>query len=89
MDRYNDLPRRYANAKELAYIMGLSYSTVRQRLKLIRNEMGGRYNQYAIVGNLIAIPVFVDAHKYHELLEDPRTHDVAPAFDEELAKAYL
>ena len=82
--------QKYANARQLGSIMGLSASTVRIRTKLIREEMqNGRYNQYAIVGNQISIPVFIDAHKYHKLLEDPATHDIAPPFDETLAMEYL
>ena len=82
--------QKYANATQLAKILGLHPETVRRRKQVIEQEMElGRYNQYAIAGNLISVPVFLDCHKYFYLLTDNLLHDSAPAFNEKEAMRYL
>lgn len=82
--------KKYATPRELAKMTGLCVHTVLKRKRAIETGMKmGRYNQYAISGRLISVPVFLDANKYYDYLSSPGFEDVIPEFDEEAAKKYL
>lgn len=82
--------QKYASCTQLCDITGLSIQTVRARKKVIETGIQmGRYNQYAISGRLISVPVFLDANKYYDYLSTPGFQDMAPEFDENAAKQYL
>lgn len=79
----------YANKVSIAKIFDLSYSTVQEREKGIRKEIGKRYNEYAIIGKLINIAVFADYEKYREMLKDKNMRKYVPEFDINEASKYL
>ena len=79
----------YANKVHIAKLFDLSYSTVKEREKGIRREIGKRYNQYAIIGKLINIAVFADYEKYKDMLADKNLRKYVPEFDIHEAARYL
>lgn len=82
--------QKYASISQISDITGLSVHTVRSRRKAIETGIQmGRYNQYAISGRLISVPVFLDANKYYDYLSSPGFEDLIPAFNEMEAKKYL
>lgn len=82
--------QKYASSSQLCDITGLSPHTIRARKRAIETGIQrGRYNQYAISGRLISVPVFLDANKYYDYLSSPGFEDLIPEFDEEAAKKYL
>lgn len=45
----------YANKKNLAALFGVTTQTVHRRVKGIEKLIGDRYNQYAILDNLVSV----------------------------------
>lgn len=79
----------YANKVHIAEMFDISYSTVKKREKEIREEIGKRYNQYAIIGKLINVAVFADYEKYRGMLADKNLRKYVPEFDIYEAGRYL
>lgn len=79
----------YLNKVNLARMFGVSAPTVYRRVEGIKKEIGGRYNRYAIVGNLISAEVFADYEKYHKRLNNKNLRKTIPPFDMEEAGTYL
>lgn len=79
----------YTNKINLARMFGVSPPTVYRRVEGIKKEIGGRYNRYAIVGNLISAEVYADYEKYHKRLGNKNLRKTIPPFDMEEAGAYL
>lgn len=79
----------YANKKNLAALFGVTTQTVQRRVKGIEKLIGDRYNQYAILDNLVSVAVYVDYEKYHKCLEDKLTKKYVPPFDMKEAGAYI
>lgn len=73
----------YANKKNLAALFGVTTQTVQRRVKGIEKLIGDRYNQYAILDNLVSVAVYADYEKYHKCLEDKLTKKYVPPFDME------
>lgn len=71
----------YANKKNLAALFGVTTQTVQRRVKGIEKLIGDRYNQYAILDNLVSVAVYADYEKYHKCLEDKLTKKYVPPFD--------
>ncbi len=82
----------YMPKHKLAEELGVSVSTVGNRMKGIQNEIdGGRYNEYAIIddGNIVLINtlVMLDYMKYHKRLNNKNLRKYVPEFrPEELIK---
>ena len=55
----------------------------------IEEEIGKRYNQYALLDNLVSIEVFADYQKYRRWLKDRNLRKVVPPFSMEEAREYL
>ena len=79
----------YANKTGIARIFGITTTTVYSRLEGIRKEIGGRYNRYAILDNLVSVAVFADYEKYHKQLTDKNLRKYVPGFNAEEASAYM
>ena len=90
----------YANKKNLAALFGVTTQTVQRRVKGIEKLIGDRYNQYAILDNLVSVAVYAvrvkhrsytatDYEKYHKCLEDKLTKKYVPPFDMKEAGAYI
>ncbi|MCI9227083.1 MAG: transposase family protein, partial [Dorea sp.] len=47
--------KKYRNKTDIAHIFGVSNPTVYRRVEGIKKEIGKRYNQYAILDNLISL----------------------------------
>lgn len=50
----------YANRKNLAALFGVTTQTVYRRVKGIEALIGERYNQYAVLDNLVSVAVYAD-----------------------------
>ena len=61
--------KKYRNKTDIAHIFGVSNPTVYRRVEGIKKEIGKRYNQYAILDNLISLAVYADYEKNHKKLE--------------------
>ena len=70
----------YANRKNLAALFGVTTQTVYRRVKGIEALIGERYNQYAVLDNLVSVAVYADYEKYHTRLEDKNLKMTRPAF---------
>lgn len=79
----------YANRKNLAALFGVTTQTVYRRAKGIEALIGERYNQYAILDNLVSVAVYADYEKYHTRLEDKNLKKYVPPFDMKAAGAYI
>lgn len=79
----------YANKKNLAALFGVTTQTVQRRVKGIEKLIGDRYNQYAILDNLVSVAVYADYEKYHKCLEDKLAKKYVPPFDMKEAGAYI
>lgn len=79
----------YATKAEIARMFKISNQTVYNRVSGIQKEIGRRYNQYAIVDNLVSIGVYVDYEKYRKHLEDKNLRKYIPPFDMKEAEKYL
>ena len=79
----------YANKKTLAALFGVTTQTVYRRVKGIESLIGDRYNQYAILDNLVSVAVYADYEKYHTSLENKKLKKYVPAFDMKEAGAYI
>lgn len=79
----------YATKAELARIFGITPPTVYSRVAGIEEQIGKRYNQYAILGNLISIAVFADYEKYRKHLADKNLSKYVPLFEMSEAERYL
>ncbi len=79
----------YANKKNLATLFGVTTQTVHRRVKGIETLIGERYNQYAVLDNLVSVAVYADYEKYHTRLEDKNLKKYVPPFDMKAAGAYI
>lgn len=79
----------YATKADLARIFGVTRPTVCSRVKGIETEIGKRYTQYAILGNLISIAVYADYEKNRKLLEDVNLRKHIEPFEMGNAGRYL
>lgn len=79
----------YANKKNLAALFGVTPQTVHRRVKGIEALIGERYNQYAILDNLVSVAVYADFEKYHTQLADKNLKKYVPPFDMKEAGAYI
>lgn len=79
----------YANKAELARIFGVSRPTVCKRIEGIEDEIGKRYNEYAILDGLISVAVFADYEKYRNHLSNRNLRKYVPPFDKEAAEQYI
>lgn len=79
----------YANKAELARIFGISPMTVYRRVEEIQAEIGKRYNNYAILDNLVSIAVFADFEKYRKHLADKNLRKYVPIFEMSDAERYM
>ena len=81
--------KMYRNKTDIACIFGVSNPTVYRRVEGIKKEIGKRYNQYAILDNLISLAVYADYEKYHKRLENRNLRKTVPPFDMYEARMYL
>lgn len=79
----------YANKAEIARIFGVSPPTVYSRVAGIQQEIGKRYNPYAILENLVSIEVYADYEKYHKRLNHRNLRKTVPPFSMAEAREYL
>ena len=79
----------YATKASIARLFGVTQPTVYKRVKGIENEIGKRYNRYAICDNLISLAVYVDYEKYHKRLADKNLRKTVPDFNMAEARRYL
>ncbi len=79
----------YANKSTIAKVFGVTTPTVYKRVVGIEEEIGKRYNQYALLDNLVSIEVFADYQKYRRWLKDRNLRKVVPPFSMEEAREYL
>ncbi|MCI9490076.1 hypothetical protein AALC75_01860 [Lachnospiraceae bacterium 48-42] len=79
----------YANKSTIAKVFGVTAPTVYKRVVGIEEEIGKRYNQYALLDNLVSIEVFADYQKYRRWLKDRNLRKVVPPFSMEEAREYL
>ena len=79
----------YANKVSIAKLFGISCPTVYRRIEGIKQEIGKRYNQYAILDGLVSVAVFADYEKYHKQLCDKNLRKYVPEFDAKQAEAYI
>ena len=79
----------YANKKNLAALFGVTPQTVHRRVKGIEALIGERYNQYAILDNLVSVAVYADYEKYHTRLADKNSKKYVPPFNMKEAGAYI
>ncbi len=79
----------YANKADLARIFGISSMTVYRRVAEIEKEVGKRYNNYAILDNLISVAVFADYEKYRKHLADKNLRKYVPLFEMSEAERYF
>lgn len=81
----------YANKADIAKIFGISVNTVYRRLEEIETEMGKgkRYNEYAILDNLVSIEVFADYTKYRKWLNSKNLRKNIPPFNMADAREYI
>lgn len=74
----------YMNDQQLATEFAMSKRTVQRRKKGISQEIeNGRYNKYAIVGNLTNVYVFIDYFKFEKMLNNPVLRKCVPDFEPE------
>lgn len=81
--------KKYRNKTDIAHIFGVSNPTVYRRVEGIKKEIGKRYNQYAILDNLISLAVYADYEKNHKKLENRNLRKWVPPFDMYEAMMYL
>lgn len=79
----------YATKVGLAKLFGISSPTVYRRVEGIKEEIGKRYNRYAILENLVSVAVFADYEKYHKQLEDKNLRKYVPDFNAKEAGEYM
>ena len=79
----------YATKAQIARIFRVTPPTVYSRVEGIKQEIGKRYNRYAICENLISLAVYADYEKYRKRLADKNLRKTVPPFDMEEAKRYL
>ena len=79
----------YRNKVQIARLFGISTPTVARRAKGIEEEIGKRYNDYAIIDGLISVAVFADYQKYHKRLADKNMRKYVPAFNMDEARSYM
>ena len=79
----------YANKAAISRIFGISPPTVYKRVEEIEGEIGKRYNQYAILENLVSIEVFADYQKYRKWLKNKNLRKNIPDFTMAEAREYL
>lgn len=79
----------YATKAQIARIFGVTPPTVYSRVEGIKQEIGKRYNRYAICENLISLAVYADYEKYRKRLADKNLRKTVPMFDMEEAGRYL
>lgn len=82
--------REYATVSELSRAFNRSRPTVYKRIEGIKKQIEkGRYNRYAIVGNLISVAVFLDFEKYKDMLADKNASKYTPIFSRAEAMEYI
>lgn len=79
----------YATKAKIAKIFGVTPPTVYSRVAGIEQEIGKRYNRYAIVENLISVAVYADFEKYRKRLGDKNLRKAVPDFNMEEALKYI
>ncbi len=81
--------KKYRNKTDVARIFGVSTPTVYRRVEGIKKEIGKRYNQYALLENLVSLAVYADYEKYHKRLANKNLRKIVPPFDMDEAMMYL
>lgn len=81
--------KKYRNKTDIAHIFGVSNPTVYRRVEGIKKEIGKRYNQYALLENLVSLAVYADYEKYHKRLANKNLRKIVPPFDMDEAMKYL
>lgn len=79
----------YANKATIAQIFHVTRQTVWRRQQEIEQEIGKRYNRYAVLDGLVSIEVYADYEKYHKRLKDKNLRKTVPPFDMTEAREYL
>ena len=79
----------YAKKAELARMFGVTPPTVYKRVAGIEAEIGKRYNQYAIIDDLISVAVYADFEKYKKMLADKNLRKHVPLFNMDDAERYI
>lgn len=79
----------YGNKTAIAKMFGISTQTVYRKLEGIQKQIGKRYNQYAIIDNLVSVAVFADYYLYEKHLEDKNLSKCVPNFEIEAATRYF
>lgn len=78
----------YRQQGDVAEFFGLGKTTVYERVKEIKGEIGKRYNEHAVIqdGNivLVNILVFVDYMTYRRRLRDKNMRKYVPEYDAKL-----
>lgn len=74
----------YMNDQQLATEFAMSKRTVQRKKKGILEEIEkGRYNKYAVAGNLTNVYVFIDYTKFEKMLGNPVLRKCVPEFSPE------
>ena len=79
----------YAKKTTIAKVFHISRQAVWHRQQEIEQEIGKRYNRYAILDGLLSIEVFADYEKYRKRLRDRNLRKTVPPFSMEEALEYL
>lgn len=79
----------YANKTTIAKIFHITRQTAWRRQQEIEQEIGKRYNRYAVLEGLVSVEVFADYEKYHKRLKDRNLRKTVPPFSMKEAREYL
>lgn len=79
----------YYKGTELQKVFGCGKTWIQKRINGIRREVrNGRYNQYAFVGKMVHIGVFLDFCSWYEMLSNENERKYVPDFDVGTALEY-
>ncbi|MCI9249900.1 MAG: hypothetical protein HFG99_12355 [Dorea sp.] len=79
----------YANKSTIAQIFHVTRQTAWRRTREIEEEIGRRYNRYAVLEGMVSVEVYADYEKYHKRLKDKNLRKTVPPFSMEEAREYL
>ena len=81
--------RVYYKQTELRSVFGCGKTWTQKRINGIRREVrNGRYNQYAFIGSMVHIGVFLDFCVWYEMLNDENERKYGPEIDVQTALEY-
>lgn len=89
MRKIEESEMRYARKADIARLFRVALPTVYRRVAGIEAEIGQRYNEFAIIDELISLAVYADYEKYHKRLKDKNLRKTVPDFDMGKALTYL